>query len=83
MVGHQALRQTQPSAQLAHLPVTAGQLGQQPPAQRVSGQAQETRRNQCWPTGYRIHAEDNTSIRIDRSIIFDGNSSGFLGWMPG
>jgi hypothetical protein len=41
VVGDQALRLAQQPRQLADLPVGAGQLGQQPPAQRMPGQPQE------------------------------------------
>jgi hypothetical protein len=45
VVGDQALRLAQQPRQLADLPVGAGQLGQQLPAQRMPGQSQEPRRS--------------------------------------
>ena len=45
VVGDQALRLAQPPRQLADLAIGAGQLGQQPPAQRMAGQPQEPRRS--------------------------------------
>jgi hypothetical protein len=37
MVGHQILRLTHQSAELTHLAIALGELGQQPPAERVAG----------------------------------------------
>ncbi len=44
VVGDQALPVTGELAQLAHAPIAARQLAQEPPAQRVPGQAEELRR---------------------------------------
>ena len=44
VVGDQALAPARQLAQLAHAPIAARQLAQQPPAQRVPRQPQEPRR---------------------------------------
>lgn len=66
VVGGQALSLPEQRRQLAHLPVAAGQLAQQPPPHGVSGQAQETgRRRRGRDAG---HIGDGTSIVVDASI---------------
>jgi RimJ/RimL family protein N-acetyltransferase len=49
VVGDQVLRLAEQDRQLTDLPVTAGQLTQQPPAQRFPGQPQEPRRRLIRP----------------------------------
>ena len=62
VVGDQVLRLTDPRHQFTDPVVAVGELGQQPPPQRVGGQAQERRGR----LARRGHDRQNTSNRFDR-----------------
>ncbi len=69
VVGNQALRLAEQTGELADLPVAAPQLGQQLPAQRMSGQPQEPRRGLAWCFGHPPTIDQTRSI--DQSHLFD------------
>jgi hypothetical protein len=54
VIGDQVLRLAEQGCQLADLPVTAGQLAQQPPAPRFPGQPQEPRRKLLLPRAHPV-----------------------------
>ena len=70
VVGNQALRLAEQAGELADLPVAPGQLGQQPPAQRMPRQPQEPRRGAARCFGHRLTIDQARSI--NQSHLFRG-----------
>jgi hypothetical protein len=66
VVGDEALRSADEPGELADLAVAARQLGEEPPAQRVTREAQEAG---WWGGGRDSHTGDDTSNEIDGSSI--------------
>jgi hypothetical protein len=67
VVRDQALPPPGQLAQLAHAPIAARQLAQQPPPQRVAREPQEARRRAVAMSRRGYHPGDNTSIQFDPS----------------